>query len=112
MWRRYGTHDVTLDGGIDDLGNHVFVGEAHHKPVLGRVVLVLVLWEPVSVQRSKERTETVGSGRYYYCNHRHHTAMATVMLLYKPLSLAIPSSVMPSTWALILTWEISLLRAR
>lgn len=34
---------VALDGGVDDLRQHVLVGEAHHQAVLGRVVLVLVL---------------------------------------------------------------------
>lgn len=34
---------VALDGGVDHLRQHVLVGEAHHEPVLGRVVLVLVL---------------------------------------------------------------------
>lgn len=36
-------YQVTLDGGVDDLCQHVLVREAHHKPVLRRVVLVLVL---------------------------------------------------------------------
>ena len=34
---------VAGDGGVHDLADNVLVGEAHHQPVLGRAVLVLVL---------------------------------------------------------------------
>mmetsp|Transcript_32656 Transcript_32656/g.94429 ORF Transcript_32656/g.94429 Transcript_32656/m.94429 type:complete len:421 (+) Transcript_32656:181-1443(+) len=37
-------HDaVALDGGVDDLADDPLVGDAHHKPVLGRLVLALLL---------------------------------------------------------------------
>ncbi len=36
-------HAVALDGGVDNLRDDVLVGEAHHKAILGSVVLVLVL---------------------------------------------------------------------
>lgn len=37
------THHITLDGGVDDLRQHILVGEANHQSVFGGVVLILVL---------------------------------------------------------------------
>lgn len=53
------THDVTLDGRIDDLGQDVLVGETHHKAVLGGVVLVLVLRCKVQRERAHRTVRTV-----------------------------------------------------
>jgi hypothetical protein len=36
-------HDIASNGGVNDLGGDILVGETHNKAVLGCVVLVLVL---------------------------------------------------------------------
>lgn len=66
------THQVTLDGGVDDLRQDVLVGEAHHKPVLGRVVLVLVLQN-----RTRRVQAEGGAGDGSRLSERAHAVVTT-----------------------------------